>query len=72
MCSIPMDYVLRSCQADRMGETLTLQFFSCEKSIMIGDDIEITIADIYGVHRKDIYEAIQRKKTEKDNSTKTI
>jgi len=56
------------------------------ESIMFNDDIEITIADVCGdkvrlginapknisVHRKEIYEAIQRKKAEKDNSYKAI
>ncbi len=50
-----------------------------DESISIGDDIEITVHDIRGdrvdlaiiaprsisVHRKEIYEAIQRKKAEK-------
>ncbi len=48
------------------------------ESIMIGDDIEITIADVRGdkvrlgitapknisVHRREVYEAIQREKAE--------
>lgn len=56
------------------------------ESIMIGDDIEVTIADIRGdkvrlgitapkkvsVHRKEIYEAIQREKVGEDNPRKTI
>jgi carbon storage regulator len=50
-----------------------------DESIMIGDDIEITIVDVRGdkvrlgiaapkevpVHRKEVYEAIQREKSEK-------
>ncbi|MHC5061210.1 MAG: carbon storage regulator CsrA [Planctomycetota bacterium] len=50
-----------------------------EESIIIGDDIEITIVDVRGdkvrlginapreisVHRKEIYEAIQREKAQK-------
>ena len=50
-----------------------------EESIIIGDDVEVTIVDVRGdkvrlgitapksisVHRKEIYEAIQREKTEK-------
>ena len=50
-----------------------------DESIMIGDDVEITIVDIHGdrvrlgitapktipVHRREIYEAIQRGKSEK-------
>ncbi len=50
-----------------------------DESIIIGDDVEITIVDVRGdkvrlginaprsisVHRKEIYEAIQREKTEK-------
>ena len=49
-----------------------------DESIMIGDDVEITIVDVRGdtvrlginapreisVHRKEIYEAIQREKTQ--------
>ena len=52
-----------------------------DESIIIGDDIEITIVDVRGdkvrlgisaprsisVHRKEIYEAIQREKKEKGN-----
>jgi carbon storage regulator len=51
------------------------------ETILIGDDIEITVVDTRGdnvrlgilapreisVHRKEIYEAIQRKKQEKRN-----
>ncbi len=50
-----------------------------DESIMIGDDVEITIVDIRGdkvrlgitapktipVHRREIYEAIQREKSER-------
>ncbi len=50
-----------------------------DESIIIGDDIEITIVDVRGdkvrlginaprsisVHRKEIYEAIQREKSQK-------
>ncbi len=50
-----------------------------DESIMIGDDVEITIVDVRGdkvrlginapksiaVHRKEVYEAIQREKKEK-------
>ena len=50
-----------------------------DESIMIGDDVEITIVDVRGdkvrlgitapknipVHRREIYDAIQREKTEK-------
>ncbi len=50
-----------------------------DESIMIGDDVEITIVDVRGdkvrlginapreisVHRKEVYEAIQREKAEK-------
>lgn len=56
------------------------------ESIMIGDDIEIVIADVCGnkvrlgintpknisVHRKEIYEAIQREKEEEGNPIKAI
>jgi len=50
-----------------------------DESIMIGDDVEITIVDVRGdkvrlgitapreipVHRREVYEAIQREKREK-------
>ena len=50
-----------------------------DESIIIGDDVEVTIVDVRGdkvrlginaprsisVHRKEIYEAIQREKAEK-------
>ena len=53
-----------------------------DESIIIGDDIEITIVDVRGdkvrlginapksisVHRKEVYEAIQREKAEKAKS----
>ena len=53
-----------------------------DESIMIGDDVEITIVDVRGdkvrlginapknisVHRKEIYEAIQEEKKEKEAS----
>lgn len=56
------------------------------ESIMIGDDIKITIADVKGdkvrlgitapkniaVHRREVYEAIEREKAEKDNPCKDI
>ena len=52
-----------------------------DESIVIGDDVEITIVDVRGdkvrlgitapkhisVHRKEIYEAIQREKAEKES-----
>ena len=52
-----------------------------DESIIIGDDVEITIVDARGdkvrlgitaprsisVHRKEVYEAIQREKSEKQN-----
>ncbi len=55
-----------------------------DESIMIGDDIEIIIVDIRGqkvrlgitapktipVHRREIYEAIQREKNEKKKEHK--
>ena len=51
-----------------------------EESIIIGDDVEIKIVDVRGdkvrlgitaprsvsVHRKEVYEAIQKEKNEKD------
>jgi carbon storage regulator len=51
-----------------------------DESIMIGDDVEITIVDVRGdkvrlgitapkqipVHRREIYDAIQREKQEKE------
>ncbi len=53
-----------------------------DESIMIGDDIEIFISDVRGdkvrvginaprgidVHRKEIYEAIQREKLKEDDN----
>lgn len=53
-----------------------------DESIMIGDDVEITIVDVRGdkvrlgitaprsisVHRKEVYEAIQREKSEKQST----
>ena len=53
-----------------------------DESIVIGDDVEITIVDVRGdkvrlginaprsisVHRKEIYDAIQREKAEKQIS----
>lgn len=52
-----------------------------DESIMIGDEVEITIVDVRGdkvrlgitapktipVHRREIYDAIQREKTQKDD-----
>jgi carbon storage regulator len=52
-----------------------------DESIMIGDDVEITIVDVRGdkvrlgitapksipVHRREIYDAIQREKAQKDS-----
>lgn len=54
-----------------------------DESIMIGDDVEITIVDVRGdkvrlgitapktipVHRREIYDAIQREKAEKTGGT---
>jgi carbon storage regulator len=51
-----------------------------DESIMVGDEVEITIVDVRGdkvrlgisaprsiaVHRKEVYEAIQREKEEQD------
>lgn len=51
-----------------------------DESIMIGDEVEITIVDVRGnkvrlgitapknipVHRREIYDAIQREKTQKE------
>ncbi|NLH18247.1 MAG: carbon storage regulator CsrA [Phycisphaerae bacterium] len=56
-----------------------------DESIIIGDDVEITIVDVRGdkvrlginapksitVHRKEVYEAIQREKAEKAKSGAT-
>jgi carbon storage regulator len=53
-----------------------------DESIIIGDDVEITIVDVRGdkvrlginapksvsVHRKEVYEAIQREKAEKQKA----
>ena len=55
-----------------------------DESIMIGDDVEIIIVDVRGdkvrlgitapkaipVHRREIYDAIQREKAEKEESQK--
>ena len=55
-----------------------------DESIIIGDDIEITIVDVRGdkvrlginaprevsVHRKEVYEAIQREKEELEKSNR--
>ena len=55
-----------------------------DESIIIGDDVEITIVDVRGdkvrlginaprsisVHRKEIYEAIQREKEQKAKEAK--
>jgi carbon storage regulator len=55
-----------------------------DESIMVGDDVEITIVDVRGdkvrlgitaprhipVHRKEIYEAIQREKAQKQSAEK--
>jgi len=55
-----------------------------DESIMIGDEVEITIVDVRGdkvrlginapksiaVHRKEVYEAIQREKKEKTTENK--
>jgi len=55
-----------------------------DESIMIGDDVEIIIVDVRGdkvrlgitaprcipVHRREIYDAIQREKTDKKESEK--
>lgn len=56
-----------------------------DESIMVGDDVEITIVDVRGdkvrlgitapkdipVHRKEVYEAIQREKREREKRQKT-
>ncbi len=56
-----------------------------DESIMIGDDVEIVIVDVRGdkvrlgitapreipVHRKEVYEAIQREKGEKEAHKQT-
>lgn len=55
-----------------------------DESIIIGDDIEITIVDVRGdkvrlginapreisVHRKEIYDAIQREKEQREKESK--
>ena len=55
-----------------------------DESIMIGDDVEIIIVDVRGdkvrlgitapksipVHRREVYEAIQREKNEKQSEAK--
>jgi len=54
-----------------------------DESIMIGEDVEVTIVDVRGnkvrlgitapksipVHRKEIYEAIHRQKTSKNSNS---
>lgn len=56
-----------------------------DESIMIGDDVEVTIVDVRGdkvrlgitapkeipVHRREVYEAIQREKREAEKSKNT-
>lgn len=56
-----------------------------DESIIIGDDVEITIVDVRGdkvrlginaprsisVHRKEVYEAIQREKQQKETAEKS-
>jgi carbon storage regulator len=56
-----------------------------DESIMIGDEVEITIVDVRGdkvrlgitapksipVHRREIYDAIQREKAQKDGELHT-
>lgn len=56
-----------------------------DESIMVGDDVEITIVDVRGdkvrlginaprsisVHRKEVYEAIQREKDEQQQKNPT-
>jgi carbon storage regulator len=57
-----------------------------DESIVIGDDVEVTIVDVRGdkvrlgitapksisVHRKEVYEAIQREKKEAQNHIKPV
>ncbi|MBW8015171.1 MAG: carbon storage regulator CsrA [Planctomycetes bacterium] len=57
-----------------------------DESIMVGDEVEITIVDVRGdkvrlgitaprsiaVHRKEVYEAIQREKEEKEQGQENI
>jgi carbon storage regulator len=57
-----------------------------DESIMIGDDVEIIIVDVRGdkvrlgitapkeipVHRREIYDAIQREKTEKKKAPEPV
>ena len=56
-----------------------------DESIIIGDDVEITIVDVRGdkvrlginaprsitVHRKEVYEAIQREKQQQETAEKS-
>lgn len=56
-----------------------------DESVMIGDDIEIVICDVHGdkvrlgfraprsipIHRREIYDKIQREKTQKTPPTET-
>ena len=57
-----------------------------DESIMVGDEVEIVIVDVRGrkvrlginapkhiaVHRKEIYEAIQRQKEEQEHSVDSL
>jgi len=57
-----------------------------DESIMIGDDVEITIVDVRGykvrlgitapksipVHRREIYDAIKRKKAQKEQQNNKL
>jgi carbon storage regulator len=74
------DFFVEQIKASRQKE-LKMLVLSRQKdeSIMIGDDVEITIVDVRGdkvrlgitapkkipVHRREVYEAIQREKGEK-------
>jgi carbon storage regulator len=67
---------------DQQNKEIDMLVLSRQKdeSIIIGDDIEITIVDVRGdkvrlginapreisVHRKEVYEAIQREKAQKE------
>lgn len=74
---------MRPCQTDKQRSIVMLVLSrQKDESIIIGDDVEITIVDVRGdkvrlginapksisVHRKEVYEAIQREKAEKAKS----
>jgi carbon storage regulator len=77
---------ISECSKDRQQKELAMLVLSRQRdeSIMIGDDVEIIIVDVRGdkvrlgitapksipVHRREIYDAIQREKNEKKEAEK--